>query len=252
VGWYTRRVLTCVAVGVALTLASAWLPGAVIPMGQTRHVWGSGSYSRGYSVYGPPTTKMSRAWAPGVSITYLQVGYTPDGQPGAVPTGTEPELEGVWTPWMRTTGLRVLRGYVAAGDLPFDTICFETRGWPMPAAWCEYRYPPPPTGATLEPRGAIALPGDHPVGLLPIGTVPRALPCRPIWSGLLIDASFWTAAAAPLVFAPSLVRGIRRRRANGCSRCGYDLTGLAGSACPECGTGQKVTAAAVSPAAGRP
>lgn len=62
------------------------------------------------------------------------------------------------------------------------------------------------------------------------------MPLTPVWAGLsansLAYAGIWFVAA-------SAVRAIRkwlRPRAGCCAACGYEMTGLRGAVCPECGT----------------
>src|SRR5262245_10478039 len=65
----------------------------------------------------------------------------------------------------------------------------------------------------------------------------RALPLRPIWSGLALNTVFFAALwFALLAGIPALRRALRRRRGL-CARCGYDLRATpANTPCPECGT----------------
>lgn len=61
------------------------------------------------------------------------------------------------------------------------------------------------------------------------------LPLRPIVGGLLANAAVAAALwmAALMIFAA--LRGRWRHQHGHCARCGYDLTGAAHGACPECG-----------------
>ncbi|MFM9994890.1 MAG: hypothetical protein ACKVU4_03710 [Phycisphaerales bacterium] len=79
------------------------------------------------------------------------------------------------------------------------------------------------------------IPGRHRFSDPAMMLVPNTLPYYPIWSGLATNLAFWSLAAAPFVFAPALVRRLRRRPGT-CPACRYDLRGLsAGAPCPECG-----------------
>src|SRR5262249_38278223 len=118
-------------------------------------------------------------------------------------------------------------------NAPDGDIAF---GWPMLALWCDY-----------EVKGRIVFYNDWVIdafsdvhGGISVGK--RRLPCRPIWSGLLVTTAVYTILWAPLLYLPAVLRaGFRRvRRARGlCPRCGYSLAGLAGEVCPECGTPAK-------------
>ncbi|MFN9063605.1 MAG: hypothetical protein ACK5W2_00795 [bacterium] len=66
------------------------------------------------------------------------------------------------------------------------------------------------------------------------------LPTSPLLPGVLISWGFWSVVAGSVLACPMAVRHARaahRRRHGRCTRCGYDLRGLAGGACPECGGG---------------
>lgn len=75
-------------------------------------------------------------------------------------------------------------------------------------------------------------------GLLRIGPVPFAT--RPLFPGFLL----LVAAVYGLMLAgerslriPCGIRARRRWRRGCCASCGYDLAGIEGAVCPECGAG---------------
>jgi hypothetical protein len=71
-----------------------------------------------------------------------------------------------------------------------------------------------------------------------IGAKPVALPCNPLWPGLLADTLFFAACAWGLWRLPLALRRRSRRRHGLCPRCAYSLAGLPeNAACPECGRG---------------
>jgi hypothetical protein len=69
------------------------------------------------------------------------------------------------------------------------------------------------------------------------GSVPRALPLTPIWSGMIADVTFWSLLSlVPLYGWGRLRRAVRSRR-QACAECGYSLVGASAErGCPECGT----------------
>jgi hypothetical protein len=105
----------------------------------------------------------------------------------------------------------------------------DARGWPLQALWCSFKE----SGHfVLSVSGGIPL-SDEPANARSI----RSLPLRPIWRGLMVNTLFYAALWAMVV---GLVwwRPMRRRhrRSRGlCGRCGYDMRGIAGGRCPECG-----------------
>lgn len=90
---------------------------------------------------------------------------------------------------------------------------------------------------TWHPSGWLH--GDSTWGV-PVGLVqgadhmPRLLPLRPVWLGLLLDGAFYAACGwVILALRRRLVRGWRERRGR-CGTCGYVLG--ASVRCSECGT----------------
>lgn len=70
----------------------------------------------------------------------------------------------------------------------------------------------------------------------------RALPLKPIWTGLVLNVLIFGALWFGMMVA--VRAGVRRsrRRAGCCAECGYDLRGNTGQRCPECGTESPVGA----------
>lgn len=123
--------------------------------------------------------------------------------------------------------------------------CEHATGWPMLAASYEATTDPL-TGWKFHARGGIPLPlslsmSPPPRALL---TELRALPLRPIWTGLVINSAFYSIVWLVLVHGASAARRWRRRRCGLCAGCAYDRTGLApDQRCPECGLAPRSTLA---------
>ncbi len=121
-------------------------------------------------------------------------------------------------------------------------------GFPALACWCGIRLNSSdpsvraPWGSTgvatpggLDAIGGLELPAHG--GVENTATF-RALPYRPIWSGLAVNTVFY----AVLIFVVvSYVQGLRRLRRfhrGRCPRCGYDLAHDYAAGCPECAWGR--------------
>lgn len=122
------------------------------------------------------------------------------------------------------------------------------RGWPWPALWHEYAYARDRDPANLDPAQfstwpaveAWTTPGGIRLGSssLAFGVrarwMPRAIPFRPVWPGLLGDTLLFAAVFGTFHQLAAAARSSRRRRRSQCPACAYDLTGIIGP-CPECG-----------------
>lgn len=69
--------------------------------------------------------------------------------------------------------------------------------------------------------------------------ISNILPLRPVWPGFVVDVLVFSIPPyLLLVFVGggiAMRRRSRRRRSGLCIACGYDLSGMDGSRCPECG-----------------
>lgn len=104
-------------------------------------------------------------------------------------------------------------------------------GWPLPALTGSIHWVRQIRNADIiyAVKGGVQLPRDK-------NFQPRALPLTPVWPGFVVDWLLWSMAwFAPLAGIASL-RHWRRKRKGLCTHCGYSLTGLPeASVCPECG-----------------
>lgn len=64
---------------------------------------------------------------------------------------------------------------------------------------------------------------------------PRRLPLRPVWPAFMANVSVYATCFAIAQLGVGVVRRRFRTRPEGCQACGYDVGGLAGGVCPECG-----------------
>ena len=116
-----------------------------------------------------------------------------------------------------------------------EVISEEARGWPFLAMRSYWLRIETGGGATLI--GAIRI-GEQPS---PFSLDDRTWlwPTIPIWTGLAINVIIYGGvflAAMKLLAALWATLSQRRRPRKGhCKKCGYDLRGLEGRPCPECG-----------------
>lgn len=166
--------------------------------------------------------------------------------------------------WSYATGTRSDKRFVKGEvDLPADvrdriaespskvwSIAVDRRGWPWPAMEGRIvgtldRTSPETyvaeTGVLVRPMASV--PGLSHIGVSLGGSDSladvRVLPTKPLWPGLLADAAcmtaiWWVALRLCGVMWNAVAARMRGRKGH-CSVCGYDLTGLRGGVCPECG-----------------
>jgi hypothetical protein len=114
--------------------------------------------------------------------------------------------------------------------------CEHATGWPFLTAWCEWSYDYSGTPQQPVLHRGIPMSSPAPGSLWPNASQLRALPLRPIWTGLVLNTVFYALAVWCLWQALSMSRRYRRRARGQCVRCGYSLAGLAlPTVCPECG-----------------
>lgn len=107
--------------------------------------------------------------------------------------------------------------------------CEHAVGWPVVALWYELHK------RSVGTQISGGIPIQRAIVLSASIAHCRALPCRPIWTGLLIDSMFWGTVAFGAWQALGGGRTALRRRRNRCPRCGYSLAGQTSPGCPECG-----------------
>jgi len=86
--------------------------------------------------------------------------------------------------------------------------------------------------------GWTALAGTEvPAGNLNSAGPWRRLPLVALWPGFTVNVLFYAFVWLGLLRVPHVVRRGRRMRRGECGACGYDVAGIAGGVCPECGWG---------------
>jgi len=111
--------------------------------------------------------------------------------------------------------------------------CEHATGWPLVAGW----YGVTTLNAAYVIDGGVQLHSSR-TGTLPTlnASKVRALPLRPIWTGLATNTAFYAIVWLGFAYGVSSVLRVKRRRHGMCVRCAYDLRGLRGEQpCPECG-----------------
>lgn len=104
-------------------------------------------------------------------------------------------------------------------------------GWPMRCLWGR-------TSWWMEKAATGKVPIErHGWWVVAKGTQwDRSLPLRRVWMGVIGNAAFYGAVAWVAIAVPPVLIRRRRRRCGRCARCAYDVRGVAGGVCPECGT----------------
>ncbi len=112
-------------------------------------------------------------------------------------------------------------------------------GWPMPCLW--YQVQSVPVQGTVfggydrivkeELHGGWRIAGQPSSRMRDF----RALPLKPIWTGLIINSLVFSVIWFMLLLAPGFIRRRLRHRRGCCMWCGYDLRGAVSERCPECG-----------------
>lgn len=112
-------------------------------------------------------------------------------------------------------------------DWPSSVYRFA--GWPLLSFHCELTRVQTPDGTDEHWVGALVLDAAH--------TDPSDLaviPFRPIYPGVIINTTLFTALVLAVISLPAFVRNLHRRMRSRCVRCGYTLHGQ--HECPECGS----------------
>lgn len=153
------------------------------------------------------------------------------------PTVTTPEERAVWEQHAKPLPGGVVSGRLRRGD-PLPVVAVDGAVW-----WREYA-----TGWPWRAwRGADVITARHtlysfsqvvfrdPTGMSRFGYL---VPYGPVWSGIVGNCLVGAIGIWSFVVLPAAVRRARRRGRGLCVACGYDLAGVGGGVCPECGGGK--------------
>lgn len=174
---------------------------------------------------------LRRVSSPGMTRLYWTPPEEHPNRPQRLQPPPVPDLSRLAPRWSHVAG----RPPDPALDVPAHTLVEVAFGWPWEMASYEYRR----FGKTwTEPHGEVS-------GAMDLGDVwvsgrqeVKALPLRPAWAGLVGNTVLYAVFIVGLVGVRHLVNeivAVRWSRFGRCPACGYDLTGSAGTRCPECG-----------------
>ncbi len=244
VPWF--RFVGCLALGLATTVAVAWVGAALIPLERLGGVVSlDGDHLEPWclEVRGPSVSR----------IVWFEKGRVYS-KPGIGPSGASSAAVSNWSfatstrsnPRFITGKVSMpvdLRKMLESGRDSWWAVAEDRRGWPLPAFKGRVY-------GTMDRASASVYVVEDASWYLPktawTGTpsssvlaTMRFIPLRPVWPGLILD-SLVAAVAWGAVFVG--VRGVwrvtlgKRRSVQGsCPKCGYDLKGDLEAGCPECG-----------------
>jgi hypothetical protein len=119
-------------------------------------------------------------------------------------------------------------------DIGFAVV-EDARGFPFLCLWNEWQLQP---DNSLTAAGGITLEDRIPVATtLPPALLVRALPYRPIWTGLAANIAFYGLLFYLVVRTWKGLRGWKRFNLGLCPSCAYDLRHDYSRGCSECGRG---------------
>jgi len=117
-------------------------------------------------------------------------------------------------------------------------------GWPLRALRCrnaaEISITTGNSGMRVSRTGVNPLEGGwelQPFTGGALGSAWRAIPLRPMLPGVIVDTLVFAAMWMVMLAGATALRRARRRARGACARCGYDLrsSGFEHARCPECG-----------------
>lgn len=220
---FIRRILICLVIGAATTVAVAWIVAVTVrPMT-------SGHRRGGQTVWSRPSG-IGDGWSywavhefGTVVVARLRAHFEMRGELQDAYLEVRERLVPGWS------GVHVVPPADDTGPQPL--FVEDARGWPLVALRSEAQVVSQNSAPSLVTvHGGIVLASE------PGSDYQRTvLPLRPIWSGCIIDTGFFSAIAFAVLYGPGMLKRAARRRGGRCERCGYDLRAATGAACPECG-----------------
>lgn len=199
------RALVLLVLGVATTLALAWLPALVLLR------YGVVSHPAPGLVFVERGGRMYSVWRSTIALSdWVQASVHQTGGQQRAPASELP----AWAA-LPQDGAVVIR--VDTGGTGWPARAMASEAWFFRDGHEEARY------NVLLWRG---------------GRGRVFLPLRPIWRGVLVDTALFAAVWGLVLAAPGRLRAALRRRRGCCPGCGYALDGRIEEGCPECGRGR--------------
>jgi hypothetical protein len=190
----------------------------------------------------------TRSWGAALCAADMNVRRQPGDWPGGADDAASPVVQDhpgwrrspipSWVDWRERDTL-----YPENGPVAGDPCLFLGCGWPFISLACATRVESGKWKGALAveiPRtrlggGTLFLPctrDDSGITRVYRSRV-RPIPCKPVWSGFLINTSFYAGSCWFFATAPGAVRRAIRRRRHLCPSCAYPIG--TSTVCTECG-----------------